>query len=43
MLQDKNRTIRKENNTGITYYRRTYGVNIERKAEIYRSYGQEIP
>ena len=52
MPQDKNRTIRKVNNTGITrayrtnvhapFYRGTYGVNFERETETYQDYREKV-
>ena len=44
MPQDRNRTIRKDNNTGITRkYRGTYGVKFERKAETDKDNRKKIP
>jgi hypothetical protein len=43
MPQDKNRTIRKLNNTGRTFYRSTYGVKFERQTEANNGNSQKIP
>ena len=43
MPQDRNLTIRKVNNTGITINRGTYGVKFERQKEADSGYSKKIP